>query len=113
MLGGQPLRVPVTRIDGKFVEGRPQDSYARDLNLQHTYEVPVPLGTRSAWRTGYSFLFPLAVRARRFFAVEGRLNGLGYMVNADGAEVAAPVIVADHRAAAAPAAQEAGGAEPG
>ncbi|MGB7759603.1 MAG: beta-galactosidase, partial [Bryobacteraceae bacterium] len=100
VLGGQPLRVPVTRIDGKFVEGRPQDSYARDLGLQHTYAVPVPQGARFAWRAGYSFLPTLEVRARRFFAVEGRLNGLGYMVNSDGVEVAAPVIVVDHRAPA-------------
>ena len=99
-LGGQPLHVPVTRIDGRFVEGRPQDTYARDLNLQHTYEVPNPLGARFAWRAGYSFLPAIEVRARRFFAVEGRLNGLGYMVDSDGVEVAAPVIVVDHRAPA-------------
>jgi len=98
VLGGQPLRVPVTRMDGRFVEGRPQDSYARDLNLQHTYEVPSPQGARFVWRAGYSFLPAPAVRARRFFAVEGRLNGLGYMVDSDGVEVAAPVIVSDHRA---------------
>src|ERR1017187_3351403 len=102
VLGGQPLRVPVTRMDGKFVEGRPQDTYARGLNLQHAYEVPTPQGARFAWRAGYSFLPTPAVRARRFFAVEGRLNGLGYMVNADGVEVAAPVIVMDHRAPARP-----------
>jgi hypothetical protein len=95
VLGGQPLRVPVTRVAGKFVEGRPQDSYSRELHLQHTYEVPVPQGARFAWRAGYSFLPALAVHARRFFAVEGRLNGLGYMVNADGSQVAAPVIVAE------------------
>ena len=101
-LGGQPLRAPVTRTDGKFIEGRPQDTYARDLNLQHTYEVPFPQGARFAWRAGYSFLPTLEIRARRFFAVEGRLSGFGYMVNADGVEVAAPVIVADHRAPARP-----------
>jgi len=98
VVGGQPLRVPVTRIDGKFVEGSPQDNYARDLGLQHTYEVPVPPGARFAWRDGYSFLPTPAVRARRFFAVEGPLNGLGYMVDADGSAVAAPVIVEDHPA---------------
>ncbi|HEY1218268.1 MAG TPA: beta-galactosidase [Bryobacteraceae bacterium] len=102
VLGGQPLRVPVSRIDGKFVEGPPQDSYARDLNLQHTYAVPNPQGARFVWRAGYSFLPTLEVRARRFFAVEGRLSGLGYMVIADGVEVAAPVIVVDHRAPARP-----------
>jgi hypothetical protein len=96
VLGGQPLRVPVTRVDDKFVEGRPQESYARDLNLQYTYEVPTPQGARFAWRAGYSFLPTLVVRARRFFTVEGGVRGLGYMVDSDGVETAAPVIVADH-----------------
>jgi hypothetical protein len=93
VLGGQPLRVPVTQVDGKFVEGRPQDTYARELGLEHTYEVPVTEGARFAWRAGYSFLPALAVRARRFFTVEGRLIGLGYMVDPTGVEVAAPSIV--------------------
>src|SRR5206468_1152475 len=44
----------------------------------------------------YSFLGNVGVRAQRFFAIEGRLDGLGYMVNSDGVEAAAPVVVADH-----------------
>jgi hypothetical protein len=36
------------------------------------------------------------IRARRFFAVEGHLDGLGYMAEKDGTLTAAPVIVADH-----------------
>src|SRR5208283_1517545 len=99
VLGGQPLRVPVTRVDGRFVEGRPQDRYARDLDLQHTYEVPTPPEARFAWRAGYSFLPTPVVRARRFFAVEGRVRGLGYMLDSDGVEVAAPVIVVEHEGA--------------
>ena len=41
VLGGQPLHVPVTQEGTTFVEGRPQDTYARSLDLRHTYEVPV------------------------------------------------------------------------
>ena len=41
VLGGQPLRVPVTQVGATFVQGRAQDTYSRALDLRHTYEVPV------------------------------------------------------------------------
>ncbi|MEO8735584.1 MAG: hypothetical protein ABI380_03495, partial [Edaphobacter sp.] len=50
VLGGQPLRVPVTQIDGNFVQGRPQDSYSRILDVRHTYEVPVSKDAHFTWR---------------------------------------------------------------
>jgi hypothetical protein len=97
IVGGQPLRVPVTEADGKFVEGAPQDTYSRVIDFRHTYEVPIPGDAHFAWRTGYDFPETPQIRARKFFAVEGRLDGLGYMVDGTGMLVAAPVIVADHR----------------
>jgi hypothetical protein len=96
VIGGQPLRVPVTLADGKFAAARPQDTYSRELDFRHTYEVPRAGANKFVWRSDYSFLRTPEVRARRFFAVEGRLDGLGYMVNSGGVEVAAPVVVADH-----------------
>ena len=96
VIGGQPLRVPVTEVNGKFVEGRAQDSYARVLDFRHTYEVPVPADSKFAWKHGYDFPATPHIRARRFFALEGRLDGLGYMVDNEGLLVAAPVIVANH-----------------
>jgi hypothetical protein len=96
VLGGQPLRVPVRLVDGKYVAAAPQDTYARTLDLRHTYEVPVAAGARFQWKDGYSWLTPINIRARRFFAVEGRLDGLGYMADSTGLLVAAPVIVASH-----------------
>ncbi len=105
IIGGQPFHVPVRMTDGKFVPERPQDTYGRELDFRHTYELPRLEAAKFGWRTGYSFLAKLEVRARRFFAVEGALlgagsmtdlRGLGYMVNAEGDEIAAPVIVADH-----------------
>lgn len=97
VLGGQPARVPVTLVNGKFVEGRPQDTYSRDLGINHTYEAPQKDGERFEWREGYSFLKTRALRARRFFVLEGRVNGLGYMLNADGLQVAAPVVAMDRQ----------------
>ena len=54
LVGGQPLRVPVSLKDGKYVAGRPQDSYALALGFRHTYEVPVADGAKFAWRSGYA-----------------------------------------------------------
>jgi Beta-galactosidase len=96
ILGGEPVRVPVTAVDSKFDQGRPQDSYSRVLNFLHAYEVPADGRAKFAWRPGYSFLRTPEIRARRFFAIEGHLDGLGYMVNSEGTEVAAPVVVSDH-----------------
>ncbi len=102
VVGGEALRVPITSANGKFVQSPPQDTYARELGFEHSYEVPVPSGSHFAWRDGYSFLQGPQIRARRFFAIEGQLDGFGYMMNADGERVAAPVVVKDHTSVALP-----------
>jgi hypothetical protein len=95
VLGGRPFRVPVAQDEDAFVQGRDQDTYARALDLRHTYEVPVANDTHFAWKPGYVFGATPKVRAEKFFAVEGHLNGLGYMVDNRGQLTAAPVIVID------------------
>jgi len=96
VIGGQPFRVPVSLVNRQYVTASPQDTYSRALGFRHTYEVPVAKGATFHWRQGYSWLPTLELRAQRFFAVEGRLNGLGYMIDSEGQLVAAPVIVSDH-----------------
>jgi hypothetical protein len=96
VIGGQPLRVPVTQADGKFLQDVSQDTYARVLGVEHTHQVPVPSSARFAWKHGYAFAQTPQVRARRFFAVEGNLDGLGYMVDQTGLLAAAPAIVANY-----------------
>jgi hypothetical protein len=96
VLGGQPLHVPVSGHGGSFAQELPQDTLSRLVDFRHTYVVPaIAADATFSWRDGYNFLPKIAVHAKRFFAVEGRLDGLGYMV-ADGDRVAAPVIVSDH-----------------
>ncbi len=95
VLGGQPLRVPVTAVNGRFATARPQDTYSREIDIRHSYEAPQQGAAKFVWRTGYSFWRTPVIRARRFFVLEGRLNGLGYMMNAENVEVAAPVVVMD------------------
>ncbi|WP_158790936.1 beta-galactosidase [Granulicella sp. L60] len=96
ILGGQPLRVPVSLNHGSYQPERPQDSYAKVLGMRHTYEVPVPPDASFLWKPGYESGSAPKVRGKHFFTVEGRLNGLGYMSDSSGLLVAAPVIVADH-----------------
>jgi hypothetical protein len=36
ILGGQPLRVPVASVGGKYEASRPKDTYARVLDFRHT-----------------------------------------------------------------------------
>lgn len=95
ILGGQPLHVPVTQGEGRFTESQPSEAYSRVLDFRHTYEVPVSGDAHFHWKDGYQFRGIAHLSARRFFAVEGRLDGLGYMVDSTGLQVAAPVIVAD------------------
>jgi hypothetical protein len=96
VIGGQPLRVPVSFVKEKFVAASPQDTYSRALGFRHTYEAPVAPDAKFQWRSGYTWLPAVAVRAQTYFAIEGRLNGLGYMADSTGQLVAAPVIVSDH-----------------
>ncbi len=101
LLGGEPGRVPIEGdTPGAFRALAPQDSYSRALGFKHSYPVPLKgsLGSgqaRFTWRTGYSFLPAVSVRAEAVFAQEGRLDGLGYLDALDGTHLAAPVIVAD------------------
>jgi hypothetical protein len=96
VLGGQPFRVPVAFSNGRFTEAPPEDVYSRELGFPHSYEIPRPdAAARFAWRDGYSFLRTPQIRARRWFAVEGDVDGLGYMTGPTGDDVAAPVIVSD------------------
>jgi hypothetical protein len=96
VIGGQPLRVPVSLVNHQYVAALPQDTYSRALGFRHTYEVPVAKSAAFHWRDGYSWLPALDIRAQRFFAVEGLLDGLGYMADSAGQLVAAPVIVSNH-----------------
>lgn len=98
VLGGQPFRVPVTTTNGKFTAALPTDAYAREIGILHTYEAPQKDEQIFAWGRNYSFLPSAKIRARKYFVLEGRIAGLGYMLNAAGNRVAAPVVASDHAA---------------
>ncbi len=115
VLGGRPFRVPV-RSDHGFAQAPPEDAYAREIGLLHTYEAPSyasfnpdaanrePGGQTSqfAWREGYSFLPNLHLQPEKVFVLESRhLDGLGYMINSEGEKSSAPVVVVNHLGSAA------------
>lgn len=96
VIGGQPLYVPVSGHVGAFKSERAQDTYARALDFRHTYRVPVTSTARFSWRSGFDLGEAPSVRAKQIFTVEGNLEGLGYMTDPSGVDVAAPVILSDH-----------------
>ncbi|MGH9583559.1 MAG: hypothetical protein ACRD4O_11545, partial [Bryobacteraceae bacterium] len=99
VLGGRPFRIPVARVQGRFVPQKPSAAYERELGIVNTYAVPQKDEKRFLWRHGYSFLPRLEIQASQYFVLQGRLNGLGYMLDAAGDRVAAPVVVSDHTSA--------------
>lgn len=96
LLGGRAFRVPVTRIQSRFVSQMPSAAYERAVGIVHTYEVPQTDEKRFVWRRGYSFMPSAQIQASRYFVLQGRLNGLGYMLDGAGNRVAAPVVVFNH-----------------
>ena len=96
VLGGQPFRVPVISTESTFTAEHPQNRYARRLGISHTYEAPQHDFRGFSWKDGYSFLGSADIRAKRVFVLEDGFDGLGYMLDAAGERVAAPVVVADH-----------------
>ncbi len=96
VIGGQPFRVPVVLQNGRLQEEPAQDAYSREIGIVHTYEVPQKDEAQFAWRDGYDFLPKLQLHATRYFVLQGQVDGLGYMLDAAGAKIAAPVVVSDH-----------------
>ena len=98
VLGGQPLRSPVSFDAGKFHIEQPQEAYSRAIGILHTYQAPPSSAPQNfAWKDGYEFLPSLTARPAKVFVLEShRLDGLGYMMNHEREKVSSPAVVADH-----------------
>jgi hypothetical protein len=100
-LGGRPLFVPVAKEDGRFVPRREQNTYSRLVGIAHTYEVPQKNWVSFQWDEASAFPEPVEVRAKRVFVAapgrdRGAYRGLGYLLNASGERIAAPVVEEDY-----------------
>ncbi|MGO8815199.1 MAG: beta-galactosidase [Terriglobia bacterium] len=93
VLGGRPLAVPVRGESGSFVGGPVTTAYSRSIGVEHTYEAPLGAGLKFAWRDATFSGGDVAVS--RVFVIEGVSSGLGYLQNAAGERVAAPVVATD------------------
>lgn len=106
VLGGRPFTVPVSEEKGRFVPGRPQQVFARELGISDTYEAPFGSPLRASdnkalgelnfrWDEDFFFMEPVRVATRRVFVLGiGRgqgYRGMGFLVNTEGRRVAAPI----------------------
>ncbi len=100
-LGGRPLFVPVTEEDGRFIAGRAQNTYSRQIGIAHSYEVPQKSWITFAWDDSRVFPGSVELRARRVFVAavggyRGAYRGLGFLLDSNGERVAAPVVKQDY-----------------
>ena len=98
VLGGRPLFVPVYRDSSGWRVGQPQNTYARSLGIQHSYEAPQRGPWRVQWDEDAPWFRDTVLHARRVFVNAGhggRYRGLGFLVNPRGDRLAAPVAAED------------------
>jgi len=93
VLGGRPLTIPVRKERGGFVADRATTAYSRSIGVEHTYEAPLGTGLKFVWRD--ATFSGGDVAAKRVFVIEWVSRGLGYLQNASGERVAAPVVATD------------------
>lgn len=104
-LGGRPLFVPVLRGESGFRVGEPGSQHWRLFAAVDSVAVPARDDMRFAWDGGFGF-GPVEIPVRRAFALgtlyvndysgaELRWRGLGFLRDARGTRVAAPVTSVD------------------
>ena len=98
-IGGRPFTVPVWRDAGAWRAAPPQTTYSRSLGIDHTLIAPESAG-RFAWDPEDLPRPALGLRAQRVFVLasdgnNGRRRGLGFLLNAKGDRISAPVIADD------------------
>ncbi len=98
-LGGRALMMPVYQREGKFVPGRVAAAYARALGFEYSYAAPRSAGLHFAWSRHAPSFHPLALDPRRVFVLAseggGAYHGLGFLEDAGGKRLAAPVTRVD------------------
>jgi truncated hemoglobin YjbI len=93
VLGGRPLTIPVRKEAGEFIAGRAETAHSREIGIEHTYQAPLRAGLKFAWKDAAFSGGDL--EAKRAFVIEGVTRGLGYLENAAGERVAAPIVATD------------------
>ena len=98
VLGGRPFFVPVYRKENGWRIDYPQNTYARSLGIEHSYEAPQHGPWNVQWDENAPWFYNTNLHARRVFVnagFGGRYRGLGFLVNDHGDRLAAPVVAED------------------
>jgi hypothetical protein len=99
VLGGRPLFVPVYQKGNKWQIDSPQNTYARSVNIEHSYEAPQHGPWKIQWDEDAPWFDHSTVDARRVFVNAGfgggRYRGVGFFIDAQGNRLSAPVVAED------------------
>jgi hypothetical protein len=98
VLGGRPFFVPVYRKENGWRIDYPQNTFARSLGIEHSYEAPQHGPWNIQWDEDAPLFHNCIAGARRVFVNAGngeRYRGLGFFVDAQGNRLAAPVVAED------------------
>ena len=98
VLGGRPFFVPVYRKDNTWRIDYPQNTYARSLGIEHSYEAPQHGPWKIQWDEDAPWFHGSTLESRRVFVNAGnggRYRGLGFLIDAQGNRLSAPVVAED------------------
>jgi hypothetical protein len=98
VLGGRPFFVPVYRKENGWRVDYPQNTYARSLGIEHSYEAPQHGPWNVQCDEDAPWFYNTNLHARRVFVnagLGGRYRGLCFLVNDRGDRLAAPVVAED------------------
>jgi hypothetical protein len=98
VIGGRPLFVPVHHAGPEWRIGNPQNTYSRYLGIMHTYSASGVVSTAVQWDDDAPWFRGVKISARRVFVNAGwgeRYRGLGFLLDAEGNRIAAPVVADD------------------
>jgi hypothetical protein len=98
VVGGRPFFVPVCRDSIGWRVGRPDNTYAHYLGIEHSYAVTQRGPWSVQWEDDAPWFKKAALNPQRVFVNAGhggRYRGLGFLVDARGNCRAAPVVAED------------------
>ncbi len=98
ILGGRPFFVPVYREEGGWRAARPSNAFARTLGIEHSYAAPQHGPWNLLWDEETPFFRGGSLNPRRVFVNAGHgamYRGIGFLVDAAGNRLAAPVVAED------------------
>ena len=98
VLGGRPFFVPVYRDSSGWRVEFPRNTFARYLGIEHSYPAPQHGPWKMQWEEDVPSFHNDVLNPRRVFVNAGhggRYRGLGFLLDARGDRLAAPVVAED------------------